>query len=141
MEVRPASPEDAAAIAPLLAELGYPTEAEQVRVRLERILGNSTGGILVAEAGGVPAALIAYDLIDHLERPQPTLRITTLVTGADHRRLGAASVLLGAVERLARERGCERLEVTTRPQRKDALGFYLAAGFEERPRRLVRSVP
>jgi GNAT superfamily N-acetyltransferase len=140
MEVRPAALDDAAAIAPLLAELGYPTDEEQVRARLERILGASAGGVLLAEAEGAPAALIAYDLIEHLERPRPTLRITALVTSSDHRRLGAATALLEAVEALARERSCERLEVTTRPQRDDALGFYLDAGFEERPRRLVRSV-
>ena len=45
-----------------------------------------------------------------------------------------------AVEEVARATGCERLEVTTRPHRDDAFGFYLDAGFEERPRRLVRPV-
>jgi GNAT superfamily N-acetyltransferase len=140
MDVRPASVDDAAAIAPLLAELGYPTEPEEVRARLARVVAGRATGVLLAEIDGAPAALIAYQLIEHLERPQPTCRITTLVTAPDHRRRGAAATLLAAVEEIARETGCERLEVTTRPHRDDALGFYLDAGFEERPRRLVRSV-
>lgn len=140
MEVRPANPEDATAIAPLLAELGYPVEAEELRRRLERIGGGEATGALLAEAEDGPAALIAYQLIEHLERPAPTCRITALVTAREQRRRGAAAALLAALERLARERGCDRLEVTTRPQREDALAFYLGTGFEERPRRLVRSV-
>lgn len=140
MEIRPAKAEDAAAIAPLLAELGYPTEAATVRARLERIAGGVATGVLIAEAEGVPAALIAYQLIEHLERSAPTCRITALVTAPDQRRRGAAARLLAAVGELARERGCDRLEVTSRPDRDDALAFYLGAGFSERPRRLVRSL-
>jgi len=141
MEIRPASVADATAIAPLLAELGYPAELETVAARLGRITdGAGRAGVLLAEAGSAPAALIAYQLIEHLERPAPTCRITALVTSAEHRRRGVAARLLAAVEELARERGCDRLEVTTRPHREDALGFYLDAGFAERPRRLVRSL-
>jgi len=141
MEARPATVDDAAAVAPLLAELGYPAELEEVRTRLARIVGGAaTGVLLAAEVDGRPAALIGYALIEHLERPQPTCRITALVTAPDQRRRGAAAALLEAVEAVARETGCERLEVTTRPHRDDALAFYLGAGFEERPRRLVRSV-
>jgi len=138
MDVRPAIADDAAAIAPLLAELGYPVEPERARVRLDRIAnGAGRAGVLVAEVDGVPAALIAYQLIEHLERPDPTCRITALVTGRESRRRGAAARLLAAVEELAREQGCDRLEVTTRPHREEALAFYLGAGFTERPRRLV----
>jgi GNAT superfamily N-acetyltransferase len=140
MDVRSASAEDAAAIAPLLAELGYPSEPQALRTRLARIASGNRTGVLLAETEGAPAALIAYQLIEHLERPAPTCRITTLVTAPEHRRRGAAGALLAAVEEIARERGCERLEVTTRPQREDALAFYLDAGFAERPRRLVRSL-
>lgn len=140
MEIRPASAEDAAAVAPLLAELGYPTDPETVRARLDRIAGAEASAVLVAEAAGAPAGLVAYQLIAHLERPAPTCRITALVTDPGRRRRGVAAALVAAIEDLARERGCERLEVTTRPDREGALAFYLDAGFSERPRRLVRSL-
>jgi len=83
-------------------------------------------------------AVLAYQLIDSLERERPQCRITTLVTDAATRRRGAARALVAAVEEIAVERGCRRLEVTTRPEREEALAFYTQAGFEERPRRLVK---
>jgi ribosomal protein S18 acetylase RimI-like enzyme len=138
MDARPATVEDAAAIAPLLAELGYPVAAEELRHRLPRLLAGPANGVLLAEGNDGPAALIAYSLIHHLERSRPSCRITTLVTDPAKRRRGAAAALLAAVAEIAAAAGCERLEVTTRPERAEALAFYLDAGFEERPRRLVR---
>ncbi|MBS1880601.1 MAG: GNAT family N-acetyltransferase [Actinobacteria bacterium] len=138
MEVRPATADDAAAVAGLLEELGYRTAAGEVRERLARSAADPAAGALVAEAAGCTVALIAYQLIHHLERARPSCRITTLVTAPGHRRRGAAAALLAKVEELARAAGCERLEVTTAPHREDALAFYREAGFVERPRRLVR---
>jgi hypothetical protein len=45
-----------------------------------------------------------------------------------------------AIARLlsARDIGCCRLEVTTRPERGEALSFYRDAGFDERQRRMVK---
>jgi GNAT superfamily N-acetyltransferase len=138
LRLRSATPGDADALAPLLAELGYPTEPVRLRARLDRVLAAECSGVLLAEIDGTPAALLAYQLIEHLERPAPTSRITALVTDPRLRRRGAATALLEAISDLARGLGCERLEVTTRPPRDDALAFYLAAGFGEQPRRLVR---
>lgn len=49
---------------------------------------------------------------------------------------GSAAVVLVAAAEL--EVVCLRLEVTTRPQRPGATRFYLAVGFQERPRRLIK---
>lgn len=138
MEVRAATPADAQSIAPLLAELGYPTGSEAVAARIQRLTRSEQTGVLVADEAGTAIALLAFQFIELLERPQPTCRITALVTGAAHRRRGAASELLAALRSLAEERDCERLEVTTKPDRDEALAFYRAHGFHERPRRLVR---
>ena len=128
---------DASAVTALLSELGYPSDDEQVSFRLERLIHSEQAGVLVAEEAGAIVALLAFHLIELLERAQPTCRITALVTTGAHRRMGAATALLRAVRHLAKERGCERLEVTTKPEREDALAFYRDHGFEERPRRLV----
>jgi GrpB-like predicted nucleotidyltransferase (UPF0157 family) len=61
-----------------------------------------------------------------------------LAVRAERRRQGVARALLEAVEAIARGRACFRLELTTRPDRDDALRFYEACGFAERPRRLVK---
>jgi ribosomal protein S18 acetylase RimI-like enzyme len=135
--IRPVRMTDATAIAALLGELGYPAEADDVVARLERVLGRDSG-ILVYDLEREAVGLVTYQLIHLLYRSLPQCRITALVVREDRRRRGIARALLRAVESLARERGCFRLEVTTRPDRGDALGLYIASGFCERPRRLVK---
>jgi GNAT superfamily N-acetyltransferase len=138
VKIRPALLADSSSIAPLLAELGYPREIEEVTARLRR-LGEVDGAeVLVVDDDGTVIALLAFHVIELLERPRPTCRITALVTAASHRRKGAASLLLEAVSTLAEGRGCERLEVTTKPERAEALSLYLGHDFFERPRRLVK---
>jgi GNAT superfamily N-acetyltransferase len=138
IRIRPASIGDAGAIAELVGELGYDASLPELNERLERLLGRPDAGVLVAEVGGRPAAVASYQIIELLERSRPQCRITALVTGSGHRRQGVATALIEAIEAVARERGCFRLEVTSRPERVDALGFYTARGFHERPRRLVK---
>ena len=138
--IRPARASDASPIAGLLAELGYPDEVANVRARLERLIAREDTDVLVAELGGEVAAVAAYHLMDLPERPQPRCRITALVVHGDARRRGVASALLERIESLAAQGGCCRLEVTTQVQREDAAGLYLAFGFRERRRRLVKPI-
>jgi ribosomal protein S18 acetylase RimI-like enzyme len=137
-QVRSATPDDAADIADLLEALGYESTREDVDGRLRRLLSRSESGVFVAEIADKPVAVASYQLIDLLERGQPQCRVTTLVTDREHRRRGAATALIQAIESIARERRCFRLEVTTRPERADALDFYAELGFCERPHRLVK---
>ncbi|MGO9899087.1 MAG: N-acetyltransferase family protein [Solirubrobacteraceae bacterium] len=136
--IRPARPSDTQAITGLLAELGYPDELEHVSSRLGRLEGLPDAGVLVAEIDGQVRAVAAYQLMDLLERRQPQCRITTLVVRTDARRRGLARVLLERIEAVASERGCFRLEITTQPHREDAASLYLALGFQEHPRRLIK---
>jgi ribosomal protein S18 acetylase RimI-like enzyme len=125
----------------LLEQLGYRADREAVRRRLERLSIDSGTGVLVAVDGTRVVGVIAYALFASLEHERPQCRITTLVVDERARRQGVASGLLAAVEEIARRRSCRRLEVTTRPERDAALGFYGDAGFEERPRRLIKPLP
>jgi ribosomal protein S18 acetylase RimI-like enzyme len=138
--IRPARHDDVAAVAGLLGELGYPTSPEQARAQLQRLNGRTDAGVLVADGAGAIAGVAAYQLVDLLERAAPQCRVTTLVVGAAHRRRGIAAALLGAIEAIARERGCFRLEVTTHPERAAALAMYQAGGFVKRPHRLVKKL-
>jgi GNAT superfamily N-acetyltransferase len=139
--IRSARLSDADAITGLLAELGYPDEPPSVSARLRRFGGRDDAGVLVVELDGQVRAVAAYQLVDLLERRHPQCRVTTLVVSADARRRGLARVLLERIETIATARGCFRLEVTTQTHREDAAGFYLAFGFHERPRRLVKPLP
>jgi GNAT superfamily N-acetyltransferase len=136
--IRLARLSDAEPIARLLDELGYPTSEDEARARLERVLVRDDGGVLVAELGDEVVGVAAYQLGVLLERARPQCRLTTLVVGAGHRRRGVAHALVQSVESAARDAGCFRVEVTTHPERTDALAFYEAAGFAPRPHRLIK---
>ncbi len=139
--IRSARLSDAPAITALLAQLGYPDQIPNVSARLGTLVARDDTGVLVAEVAGEVSALAAYQLMELLERHQPQCRITTLVVHADARRQGLARLLLERIATIATERGCFRLEVTTNARREDAARLYLALGFEERPRRLVKALP
>jgi GrpB-like predicted nucleotidyltransferase (UPF0157 family)/N-acetylglutamate synthase-like GNAT family acetyltransferase len=136
--IRRARSSDSPAVALLLEDLGYPTDADDAGAQLGRLLDRDDAGALVYEDEGEPVGLITYHVFDLIYRPRPHCRITALSVRADRRRQGIARALLEAVEALAREHGCFRVELTTRQDRDDALHFYEACGFEERPRRLVK---
>ncbi len=136
--IRIADQRDAGTIAQLLGQLGYPTAAGELGERLERLTDRPDGEVLVAELDGAVVGVAAYVLIDLLERADPQCRITALVVDDRSRRRGVAYALLHTIEETARDFGCFRLEVTSRPERAEALAFYRAAGFDERPRRLIK---
>jgi N-acetylglutamate synthase-like GNAT family acetyltransferase len=136
--IRVAGQRDVNAIAPLLGQLGFPASALELGERLQRLTDHPDAEVLVAELDGGVVGVAAYQLIDLLERPDPQCRITALVVDDRYRRRGVAYALLHTIEESASDLGCFRLEVTTRAERADALAFYRAAGFEERPHRLTK---
>jgi GrpB-like predicted nucleotidyltransferase (UPF0157 family)/GNAT superfamily N-acetyltransferase len=138
--IRGARSSDAEAVAALLGDLGYPTDADDAAAQLGRVLDRDDAGVLVYDDGGGPVGLITYHVFDLIYRPRPQCRITALAVSAQRRREGIARALLDAVQAIARERGCFRVELTTRPDRADALGFYEACGFAERRHRLVKQL-
>jgi GNAT superfamily N-acetyltransferase len=138
--IRSAGPADAPVVAELLAELGYPEGRDGTAERLSALVARDDAGVLVTEIGGRVAAVAAYQVMTLLERPRPQCRVLTLVVGRQHRRLGLATALLARIEEIAAEQGCFRLEVTTHAGRHAARELYLAAGFQERPRRLVKAL-
>jgi ribosomal protein S18 acetylase RimI-like enzyme len=138
MRIRSAQPADAVALAALLGQMGYPASEVEVECRLESF-DHPERRLLVALADDDSVVgLIAFQLVVPFERPAPQCRISTLVVDEGFRRRGAAAALLGEVEAFARERGCFRLEVTTRPNRAAARALYERFGFKETPRRLLK---
>lgn len=136
--LRSAVPEDAEKVAQLLGQLGYPTAAEEARARLERLAAEPTAPVLVAHEGERILGLAATHLRHNLERDAPTCRLTALVVDGPARRAGVGRALLEAVIADAERQGCERVEVTLRPEREAAEALYRSLGFEERRLRLVR---
>lgn len=130
LKIRRAKSADAARIAVLSGQLGYPATAAQMRKRLLGIKPASQHTIFVADSpeGGVIGWV-------HVSR-QPVLEeeiraeVNGLVVAEGQRSLGAGAQLLAAAEDWARKHGCKGMSVRSNVIRERAHQFYERHGYE-----------
>jgi GNAT superfamily N-acetyltransferase len=145
LSIRAGVLDDAAALAPLLGELGYPADADRVRERLKRLLdgsGNDGSDVVVVacrEDGDV-VGLLALHRFTGLHDDASVGLITALVVTERARGLGVGKRLVDRAIETAREWGCGRLLVTTHVRRAGAHAFYERIGFEFTGRRYARAL-
>ena len=132
--VRPATPEDAAAVASLSEELGHPVPASDVPSRLSRVRGDG-GAVILAVDVERPVALMCLARLDVMHASGPVAYITALVITEDSRGRGLGRTLVHEAIRWARENGCERISVTSAEYRADAHAFYPRCGLPYTGRR------
>jgi len=137
--IRDARDADAQAIAALLTQLGYPSDADAVEERLDRlwVVGDR---VIVAEVEGDVVGVVHLQVTPALERERPAGKIGALVVDEGHRGQGIGRALFAAVEQEARLRGCELVYLTTAEQRDDAHAFYERLGLEYVGRRYSRTL-
>jgi GNAT superfamily N-acetyltransferase len=139
--VRDACPGDAAAIARLLDELGYPADSERIERRLQLHLRHDDASLLVAEAdGGGVLGFIALHFIPQLPLEGDFCRISYLCVDPAARSQGIGALLERAAEQRARMRGCDRLELHCDTRRQAAHRFYARQGYEDAPKYFRRSL-
>ena len=140
MKIREARPEDAPALAALLAELGYPDDVEAVAGRARAFPADPASFLLVAEDEEGPAGLASATVLPLLHEDGGWCRLSALVVAKGRRRTGIGRTLVAAIEERARQAGCRYLEVTSgeRPERDPAHAFYRALGLEEVSRRYLK---
>jgi N-acetylglutamate synthase-like GNAT family acetyltransferase len=127
--IRAARTYDAAAIAGLCGELGYPATRAQIVSRLAVIEADAQACVLVAEdASGVAAGCLHLALCASLA-DEPCVEIRGLVVAASARGRGIGGELLLAADAWAHARGCARVCVRSRVERERAHRFYERAGF------------
>lgn len=137
--IRDARPDDAEAIARLLTQLGYPSDAGAVDERLERlqVVGDR---VVVAEVDGVVVGLAHLQVTPAIERDRPAAKLGALIVDEEQRGRGVGRALVEAIEVEARRRGCELLFLTTAERRDDAHAFYERVGLEHTGRRYSRTL-
>jgi predicted N-acetyltransferase YhbS len=130
--VRRAQPGDAAQVAALLAELGYPDNpVEQVRQRLAMWAREKTSLALVADRDQQVLGTIAVTAIPYLEHEGRWGRIVALVVSPACRGQGIGRQLVGAAEKAASELGCITMEVTSARSRTESHPFYQNLGYQD----------
>jgi GNAT superfamily N-acetyltransferase len=140
LEVRRAEAADAEAIAELLGQLGYPVGTGEIPPRLDRLRNDDRTAVLLAERDHRIVGLATVHILSVLNRPRDVAWLTALVVDESARGSGVGRRLVDAVERFAREHGCERLSVTTHESRLGARTFYLRIGFEATGRRFGKEL-
>jgi GNAT superfamily N-acetyltransferase len=139
LTIRDAEPTDAAAMADLLGQLGYPAGAGAVESRLERlvIVGDR---VIVAELDGRVAGFAHLHVSPAIEYDRPAAKLGALVVAESLRGRGVGRALVHEAEAEARTRGCVLLFLTTAARRKDAHEFYTALGLEETGKRFAKQL-
>ena len=138
--VRDARGSDSAAIAALLGELGYPTQAGVVERRLAGIRKAGGSRVLVATVGTRVVGVVGLHVMPLLHRDRKLCRMLALCVSADFTRQGVGTRLMGAAESVARRAGCHRMELTTAPERTGAHAFYRRLGYAEASLRFAKTV-
>ncbi|MCC7374624.1 MAG: GNAT family N-acetyltransferase [Verrucomicrobiales bacterium] len=121
---------DAAAIAALSAELGYPADPDQMSSRLSRILSNPLHLILVATPESGVVAGWVHGFLTQLVESEYRVEIGGLIVGTPFQRRGLGRLLVRQLEAWARNQGAVEISVRCQVKRAEAHLFYEALGFQ-----------
>lgn len=128
MNVRAAEASDAAVVASLAGELGYPTDEPAMRTRLAALAASSVDAVFVVPRDGDVAGWIHVAIVQSLEA-DPFAEIRGLVVTASARGLGLGTRLVEAAEAWARERRAFRVRVRSNVAREETRRFYEDRGY------------
>jgi GNAT superfamily N-acetyltransferase len=138
--IRPATDRDAAAIAELVGQLGYPADASEVIPRLEHLRDFPATIVLVAEVDGRVVGVITGQVMPSIHSTPPVAWLTTLVVADDCHGRGIGRELTHAVEAWARAKGAARISLTSGKHRHAAHAFYEHLGYERTGVRLTKAL-
>ncbi|MET0331749.1 MAG: GNAT family N-acetyltransferase [Dyella sp.] len=136
---RPASTQDAAAIAHLIHQLGYAvTAAEVAQTLAQHALSQGDCVLLAVTATGQSVGCIGLHAMPLLHTAGRLGRITALVVDEGWRGQGIGSALLMTAQGWFEAAGCQRVEVTSADHREDAHRLYRRHGYARQGHRLLR---
>jgi GNAT superfamily N-acetyltransferase len=130
MKIRRAQRSDAARIAELSGQLGYPATAAQIAQRLRGLRPAAQHAVFVADLPGSGVAGWIHVTVAHLVDSDTRAEVNGLVVAEGRRSLGAGAWLLEAAEEWSRKRGCRSMSVRSNVIRERAHKFYERLGYE-----------
>jgi GNAT superfamily N-acetyltransferase len=128
IHIRDAKTEDAGWLAELSTQLGYPTTAREVGVRLSKYEGSADERVIVAVDGKTVVGWTSAAVVDHFYIPR-YMEISGLVVDSKSRSRGVGALLIAEVERWAAEKRLGMVRLRTNVVRVDAHRFYERRGF------------
>jgi GNAT superfamily N-acetyltransferase len=129
VKIRRARIGDAARLATLAGELGYPTAAHEMKKRLERVLREASHIVVVAEKDGDVIGWLHLSVSPLLDVPVRA-EINGLIVAEGQRSAGAGAKMLEVGEKWARRKKCTGMSVRSNVIRDRAHAFYERQGYE-----------
>jgi GNAT superfamily N-acetyltransferase len=140
LTIRRARKADAARLADLSGQLGYPATPQQIALRLGMLAPASKHAVFVAEASGTRKPISGeagprvvgwlHVGVTHLLEVDTRAEVNALVVAEGQRSLGAGARLIAAAEKWARKRGCTSMSVRSNVIRERAHRFYQRNGYQ-----------
>jgi GNAT superfamily N-acetyltransferase len=148
MGIRRAAIDDWKGIRLLLDQLGYPGTEGFLEERIGQLIAHPGEVLLVYEGeaeqpgGERPGILgfISLHFIPQLAVKGDFARISYFAVDEAARSLGIGKKMETYCEQLARERGCDRIEVHCHTRRERAHIFYERQGYIESPKYLIKKL-
>ena len=134
ISIRPATPNDVESITILLGDLGYPTNSNDVKVRMREIDQHPDYKTLLAidDSSNEVAGMIGMSKNLFYEHNGIYIRVLVMVTRKTYRQRGIGKILMLAAEQWAQEINAHTIVISSgkRPERNDAYIFYQKMGYE-----------
>jgi len=130
LEIRRAKRGDAARIAELSGELGYPATTREMAGRLRRLRPARESVVFVAETPGNGVVGWVNISVQHLLEVGTCTELNGLVVAEGQRSRGAGWQLLEQAERWAKRHGCRSVTARSNVIRERAHQFYERHGYE-----------
>jgi GNAT superfamily N-acetyltransferase len=120
---------DAARLAVLLTQLGYPTTVDDAGHRIAYFAADPRSALLGADSDGALVGVVSLTACPSLQDTGAWARLSALVVDETVRGNGAGRALVRAGEEWARGAGCDLMEVTSNRAREAAHAFYRGLGY------------
>lgn len=127
--IRAATAVDAARIAALFTEEGYPAGPSDIEARLARF-ASPYSTVRVADLDGEVLGFVAVHVLPRFEHNDRIARVLALVVDPAERGRGLGHTLMGEADRVARDAGCTFIEVTAGHHRPEARRLYESLGYD-----------
>jgi len=130
VRIRAASLNDAGQLAELSGQLGYPSQAEEMKQRLERVQPDKEHALFVAEQQGGRVVGWVHVFLYHSIENATRAEVGGLVVDERSRSQGVGHQLLARAEQWAREKGCRVIGLRSNVIRDRAHAFYEREGYK-----------
>jgi GNAT superfamily N-acetyltransferase len=131
VDIRDATLGDLPEIVDLASQMGYEVTAEGIKPVLTHYINNPDYYLLIAEKDGQVIGMAGFTVKYYLHREKPVLYVGSLVVKEEYRSQGVGKNLMERMELIARQRGCNSIQLNSNKRRVRAHKFYEKLGFVE----------